>query len=61
VGLGAGMLMAGQMMSALKGDKGGQEPPPSATPAGEARFCINCGKPIPGKAKFCPECGTSQQ
>ncbi len=61
VGLGAGMLMAGQMMSALKGDKGGPQTPPGGPPAGDARFCINCGKPIPGKAKFCPECGTGQQ
>ena len=61
VGLGAGILMAGQMMSALKGDKGGQETPPGAAPAAEPKFCIHCGKPIPAKAKFCPECGSSQQ
>jgi membrane protease subunit (stomatin/prohibitin family) len=60
VGLGAGMLMAQQMMTALKGDKGAPEPPAGA-PAPDSKFCINCGKPIPGKAKFCPECGSGQQ
>jgi membrane protease subunit (stomatin/prohibitin family) len=31
-----------------------------ADPAVATKFCINCGKPIPGKAKFCPECGSPQ-
>ncbi len=66
VGFGAGMVMAQQMMNALKPEQqggapqsaqgSGQAPPP----AGETKFCINCGKQIPGRAKFCPDCGGSQ-
>jgi class 3 adenylate cyclase/tetratricopeptide (TPR) repeat protein len=26
-----------------------------------AKFCFNCGTPLPPGAKFCPECGTSMQ
>jgi membrane protease subunit (stomatin/prohibitin family) len=36
---------------------------PAADPAAAAagnRFCIDCGKSIPGRAKFCPECGAAQ-
>ncbi|HEX8984918.1 MAG TPA: SPFH domain-containing protein [Bryobacteraceae bacterium] len=74
VGFGAGMMMAQQMMNALKTEPQGgapQPPPPQgapapaqgappAAPAAESKFCINCGKPMPGRAKFCPECGSSQ-
>lgn len=35
---------------------GGAAPEASAA----TKFCMNCGKPIPGKAKFCPECGSAQ-
>jgi membrane protease subunit (stomatin/prohibitin family) len=39
-------------------------PPPAAAgepaPAGEVKFCVECGKQIPKRAKFCPECGTQQ-
>jgi membrane protease subunit (stomatin/prohibitin family) len=59
VGLGAGMAMAQSMMSSIKPPEGGT---PSATPpAGETKFCVECGKPIPRTAKFCPECGKGQQ
>ncbi len=33
----------------------------AATPAGETKFCMNCGSKIPRAAKFCAECGTAQQ
>ncbi|HEY3441375.1 MAG TPA: SPFH domain-containing protein [Paludibaculum sp.] len=33
----------------------------AATPAGETKFCMNCGAKIPRPAKFCAECGTPQQ
>jgi membrane protease subunit (stomatin/prohibitin family) len=32
----------------------------SAAPAGDVKFCFECGKSIPKKSKFCPECGTQQ-
>lgn len=32
-----------------------------AAPAGETKFCSECGSKIPRKAKFCSECGTAQQ
>jgi membrane protease subunit (stomatin/prohibitin family) len=64
VGLGAGLTMAQQMMNAMKppapaaGESSGSTTTP---PAGETKFCLECGKPIPRKAKFCPECGGAQQ
>jgi membrane protease subunit (stomatin/prohibitin family) len=64
-GLGAGIAMGQAMMDALK--KGSA---PSATEAGgsaagaavagEAKFCLNCGKSIPRVSKFCPNCGQAQ-
>jgi membrane protease subunit (stomatin/prohibitin family) len=68
VGLGAGMLMAQQMMNAAKPAAGPAAPIGPAAPgapegaaAGGAKFCINCGKTMPKPAKFCPECGGAQQ
>ncbi len=69
-GLGAGMAMAGAMMNAMRPPS--PEPPPATAPpstapptggapAAGSKFCIECGKPMPGKAKFCPECGSAQQ
>ncbi len=64
VGLGAGLTMAQSMMNAMKPGAGGPPAAPSGTaPAGTeaaAKFCMNCGKPIPRAAKFCPECGGAQ-
>ena len=69
-GLGAGMAMAQTMMNAMRPTPpgGGGEAlatPPAggapAAPAGETKFCMECGKSIPGRAKFCPECGGAQQ
>jgi membrane protease subunit (stomatin/prohibitin family) len=71
-GLGAGMAMAQTMMGALQPGGGGAAPaggpapagaPPEApaAPAGETKFCMECGKSIPKRAKFCPECGGAQQ
>jgi membrane protease subunit (stomatin/prohibitin family) len=60
MGLGAGMIMAQQMMNAAK--PGQAEAPASGggAPSGANKFCINCGHSIPKPAKFCPECGTAQ-
>jgi membrane protease subunit (stomatin/prohibitin family) len=55
VGLGAGVAMAQALM--------GQTLPGQARPAvaaAGAKFCMECGKPLPGGAKFCPECGKQQ-
>jgi membrane protease subunit (stomatin/prohibitin family) len=55
VGLGAGMAMAQSLM--------GQAKPAAAAPtpaAAAAKFCMECGKPLPAGAKFCPECGKQQ-
>jgi membrane protease subunit (stomatin/prohibitin family) len=71
VGLGAGMLMAQQMMNAARP----AAPPESSAPnpgsagpapqggggaAGGSKFCMNCGHSMPKPAKFCPECGGAQ-
>jgi membrane protease subunit (stomatin/prohibitin family) len=66
VGLGAGLTMAQQMMNAMQPQPPQpQAPPPQAgappaAPAGESKFCVECGKGIPKRAKFCPECGAQQ-
>jgi membrane protease subunit (stomatin/prohibitin family) len=62
VGLGAGLTMAQQMMNAVKPAQPGPAAPTAGgpAPAGETKFCMNCGKPIARPAKFCPECGTAQ-
>ncbi len=55
VGLGAGVAMGQSMMSALKPaieDNGAS--------AATAKFCTECGKPVPVAAHFCPECGKAQ-
>ena len=73
-GLGAGFMMAQNMMNAMRPEQPGGPspnnpvpPPPAApapqapaAPAGEVKFCFECGKSIPKRAKFCPECGTQQ-
>lgn len=64
VGLGAGMMMAQQMMNAARQSAPESQPAPSGNSgqgtSGANKFCINCGHSIPKPAKFCPECGTSQ-
>jgi membrane protease subunit (stomatin/prohibitin family) len=62
VGLGAGLAMAQSMMSAIKPPAPGEAAAPAAGGGASAatKFCMNCGKPIPGAAKFCPECGGAQ-
>jgi membrane protease subunit (stomatin/prohibitin family) len=75
-GIGAGFVMAQQMANAMRPDAPGGAPPAPATPApiisppaeggapvppaGEVKFCVECGKSIPKRAKFCPECGAAQ-
>jgi membrane protease subunit (stomatin/prohibitin family) len=73
VGLGAGMLLAQQMMNAARPPAGGSPSAPEGaapqggTPGGASggaqggtKFCMNCGHSIPKPAKFCPECGGAQ-
>jgi membrane protease subunit (stomatin/prohibitin family) len=57
--------MAQAMMGAMKPGGPGTEPAAAApggapAPAGETKFCLNCGVKIPRASKFCPECGTTQ-
>jgi len=65
VGLGAGMLMAQQMMNAARpaappAPNAPEAAPAPAAAAGGTKFCMNCGKTMPKPAKFCPECGGAQ-
>lgn len=72
-GLGAGMGMAQAIMGAMNQPQYQTPPPaappapvapvggaPAATPAGDTKFCVNCGHKIPRAAKFCAECGSAQ-
>lgn len=56
-GLGAGAMMGQMMQSAAQQSAA---PAAEAAPAGETKFCCECGKKIPRTAKFCPECGGKQ-
>ncbi len=66
VGLGAGAAMAQAVMTQAKAAWNGGIQPVANAPSTDAaapastRFCIECGKSIPGRAKFCPECGKAQ-
>jgi membrane protease subunit (stomatin/prohibitin family) len=66
VGLGAGAAMAQAVMTQAKAAWNGGIQPVTNAPSTDAaapastRFCIECGKSIPGRAKFCPECGKAQ-
>jgi membrane protease subunit (stomatin/prohibitin family) len=64
VGLGAGAAMAQAVMTQAKAASNGVSAANStssgAATATGTRFCIECGKSIPGRAKFCPECGKAQ-
>jgi membrane protease subunit (stomatin/prohibitin family) len=57
------MAMGQAMMDAVKKSTvspGGGAPVTGSTPAADAKFCSECGKPIPRSSKFCPECGKPQ-
>ena len=64
VGMGAGMSMGAMMSQAMQNAaQPAQQAAPqaaAAAPAGETKFCSECGSRIPRTAKFCPECGTKQ-
>lgn len=73
-GMGAGMMMAQAMQAAQMMNMQPQQPQfqqaapqqfqqpaaPAAAPAGDTKFCCECGQKIPRSAKFCPECGGKQ-
>lgn len=56
VGLGAGAAMAQTLM----GQARPSSPAPAPAAAAGAKFCMECGKPLPQGARFCPECGKQQ-
>ena len=64
-GLGATMGVGAMMAQTMQGAfHAGQQPAPAqqqAAPAGETKFCAECGSKIPRNAKFCPECGAKQE
>ncbi|HEV3166703.1 MAG TPA: SPFH domain-containing protein [Isosphaeraceae bacterium] len=65
LGAGMGMMMPGMIKEAMSGGGGaaGAPTPPAPTPApaaptsAAAKFCSDCGQPVPPGAKFCPGCG----
>ncbi len=61
-GMGAGAVMAQNMMNAVKSAETAAASPPAASPpAVDTRFCIACGRTIPKQSRFCWECGKPQQ
>ena len=65
-GMGAAAMMAQAMQNAAQAPAAPQYQAPAqqpqeevrqAAPAGETKFCSECGQRIPRAAKFCPECG----
>ena len=70
-GMGAAAMMAQAMQNAAQAPAAPQYQQPApvqqpqeevrqAAPAGETKFCSECGQRIPRAAKFCPECGAKQ-
>jgi len=60
--MGVGAMMAQAMQNAAQPAMPNQAAAaPSAVPAGETKFCSECGSRIPRNAKFCPECGAKQE
>jgi membrane protease subunit (stomatin/prohibitin family) len=57
-GLGAGMAMGKAMADAMM--PGNAPAPAPAQPAGETKFCADCGAKISKASKLCSECGTAQ-
>ncbi len=57
-GFGAGAMMSQMMQQATQPAQ--EARPAAAAPAGETKFCCECGCKIPREAKFCPECGGKQ-
>lgn len=60
MGLGAGLGMAGAMAGAFKDAFNNDSSASQSAPAGETKFCTECGAKIPADAKFCPQCGAKQ-
>lgn len=61
--MGVGAMMAQTMQGAFNPAQANQATPAqqqAAAPAGETKFCAECGNRIPRAAKFCPECGAKQ-
>jgi membrane protease subunit (stomatin/prohibitin family) len=56
MGIGVGAAVGQAMMSSVHAATSGA----AASPVPQARFCTQCGKPIPADAHFCPECGKQQ-
>ena len=70
-GMGAAAMMAQAMQNAAQAPavpqyqqaapaQQPQDVRQAAAPAGETKFCSECGQRIPRSAKFCPECGAKQ-
>jgi membrane protease subunit (stomatin/prohibitin family) len=58
VGLGAGAAMAQSMMGQVAA--GQARGVATAGVGASAKFCTECGKPVPAGSKFCAECGKQQ-
>ena len=53
--------LADQVMASLPEQPVQQAAPQqTAAPAGDTKFCMECGARIPKGAKFCSECGAKQ-
>jgi membrane protease subunit (stomatin/prohibitin family) len=59
--MGVGAMMAQTMQGAFNPAQQAAPAQQQAAPAGETKFCSECGSKIPRTAKFCPECGAKQE
>ncbi|MBR0320686.1 MAG: zinc-ribbon domain-containing protein, partial [Clostridia bacterium] len=62
-GFGAAAMMTQAMQFSMQQNQQPVQqaaPQQTAAPAGDTKFCMECGARIPKGAKFCSECGAKQ-
>ena len=60
MGAAMGQVLQNAMQQPAAAPAAPTAPAAEAAPAGDVKYCPECGAKIPRTAKFCPECGTKQ-